>query len=481
VCGDADDGVHVIEAGTSFSAPHVAGAASLFLSAYPGSSPSRVKKALEAHARTDGFTGAVPNNTWGYGKLDVYGTFDHVGPTLALTSPNGGESWGAGTVHNITWSASDFSGVSSIDLAYSTDGGGSYPNALATGIGNTGSYAWTLPLGLTSSARVRVTARDPFNNGTIVSSAANFAIVDGIPPTVAVTAPVASEVLEAGANYNVTYTFGDNIAVTGLDVDYSANDGGSWSSLATGLPGSPYAWSVPGTVVPQGRVRVTAHDGAGNTAASISGRFSIVDTTPPAIALISPNGGESWTEATSQLIDWNATDLVGVSSVAVEYSIHGASGPWLPIATVAPDTSGFLWTVPAGPTDSAMVRVTALDASTNAASASSAALFQILGSAVGVPPLGDVSFALLPPSPNPGRGTMLFRYRLPAVSDATLEIYGANGQRVWTNTGTALGVGEHSVTWNGQDGAGSRAPAGLYFARLTTAFGTRNAKLVRLQ
>ena len=45
-------------AGTSFSAPHVSGAAALFMQYQPHSSPSMIRQSFEAHARTDAFTGA---------------------------------------------------------------------------------------------------------------------------------------------------------------------------------------------------------------------------------------------------------------------------------------------------------------------------------------------------------------------------------------------------------------------------------------
>ena len=50
-------------------------------------------------------------------------------PVVAVTSPDGGETWKAGSTHAITWSATDAVGVTSVDLAYSTDGGASFPNA----------------------------------------------------------------------------------------------------------------------------------------------------------------------------------------------------------------------------------------------------------------------------------------------------------------------------------------------------------------
>ncbi|HEX7880094.1 MAG TPA: S8 family serine peptidase [Candidatus Eisenbacteria bacterium] len=65
------DGVHKILQGTSMSAPQVAGAAALLLSRWPMLSATQVRTALMQSARADGFTGGVPNNTWGAGKLDL--------------------------------------------------------------------------------------------------------------------------------------------------------------------------------------------------------------------------------------------------------------------------------------------------------------------------------------------------------------------------------------------------------------------------
>ncbi len=50
----------------------MAGCASLILEASPGLSPGELSKVFFDGALSDGFTGAVPNNIWGYGKLRVY-------------------------------------------------------------------------------------------------------------------------------------------------------------------------------------------------------------------------------------------------------------------------------------------------------------------------------------------------------------------------------------------------------------------------
>ncbi len=65
------DGKHAITQGTSFAAPHVAGTVALMLQQYPNKTPGEIRQAIISTARTDNFTGTVPNDKWGYGKLDV--------------------------------------------------------------------------------------------------------------------------------------------------------------------------------------------------------------------------------------------------------------------------------------------------------------------------------------------------------------------------------------------------------------------------
>ena len=51
---------------------------------------------------------------------------DRTAPTALVLSPNGGESWVAGTNDTIRWQAEDWSGVDSVSLALSLDGGQTY-------------------------------------------------------------------------------------------------------------------------------------------------------------------------------------------------------------------------------------------------------------------------------------------------------------------------------------------------------------------
>jgi len=63
------DRVHTLLLGTSVAAPHVAGTAALMLSRDPTLTADEIKDKIIRTARTDGFTGPVPNDSWGWGKL----------------------------------------------------------------------------------------------------------------------------------------------------------------------------------------------------------------------------------------------------------------------------------------------------------------------------------------------------------------------------------------------------------------------------
>lgn len=68
--------------------------------------------------------------------------------SVQLSSPNGGESWTAGTTEDISWTYSG--NVSTIDLQYTTDNGNSW-TPLASPDKDSSSYGWPIPSSINSS------------------------------------------------------------------------------------------------------------------------------------------------------------------------------------------------------------------------------------------------------------------------------------------------------------------------------------------
>jgi subtilisin family serine protease len=71
-CKVAQGGMHNFNGGTSMSSPVVAGFAALYLQKYPNADYQDFLNHIKVTAKNDIHTGGVPNNSWGYGKLDGF-------------------------------------------------------------------------------------------------------------------------------------------------------------------------------------------------------------------------------------------------------------------------------------------------------------------------------------------------------------------------------------------------------------------------
>jgi hypothetical protein len=145
-------------------------------------------------------------------------------PTLTVTSPNGGESWTAGSVQNITWTTTGT--VANVKIEVSADGGTNYSTLVAS-TSNTGSYSWTVPSTAGSAYRVRVsdaagTASDSSNgNFTVTASGGcSYAI-----------SPSSRSVDLAGGTGSVTVTAGSGCA-------WTATSNSGFVTITSGASGS---------------------------------------------------------------------------------------------------------------------------------------------------------------------------------------------------------------------------------------------------
>jgi flagellar hook assembly protein FlgD len=92
---------------------------------------------------------------------------------------------------------------------------------------------------------------------------------------------------------------------------------------------------------------------------------------------------------------------------------------------------------------------------------------------------GRIQIRLHPPSPNPLTSEASISYDVPDCSGSVeLTVYNVRGQRVRSLVDSPLASGRHVTSWDGTDGSGSRASAGVYFIRLEVAGETAAQKIL---
>ncbi len=197
--------------------------------------------------------------TWGSPLLSFSGTYDQsngfvsriANISLHLTSPNGGETWAAGSNQNITWTTTGT--VANVKIEYSTNAGTSYTTIMAS-TPNSGSYAWAVPNMPSVTCLVRVS--DAANAAINDSSNASFSIVVGPSGALTVTSPNGGESWAAGSSQNITWTTTGTVA--NVKIEYSTNNGANWTPIVASTANlNSLPWTVPNTPATTCLVRIS--------------------------------------------------------------------------------------------------------------------------------------------------------------------------------------------------------------------------------
>jgi hypothetical protein len=265
--------------------------------------------------------------------------------SFTITAPDGGEVWTVNSAQDITWNR--VGSTANVAIDYSTDGGVTYPNAITASAANTGSFSWTVPNAISAAVRVRVS--DANNANAYDISNANFKIRGSLT----VTAPNGSEAWVVASSQNITWTRVGSVSTVKLE--YSTDSGSTFPNLIDGaVDGSllTYSWTIPDALTANARVRVT--DASDPTVYDDSNaNFRIAGS----VTLTAPNGGETWTVASSRNVTW--TRVGTVDTVKLEYSTDGGgSYPNTIIASVQASDLSFPWTIPDDISTQVRVKIT---------------------------------------------------------------------------------------------------------------------------
>ncbi|MBI2834589.1 MAG: LamG domain-containing protein [Acidobacteria bacterium] len=288
-------------------------------------------------------------------------TVTESGPTVAVTSPNGGNQGSnrlfVGIEGTVQWNASDDLGISFFDVFLSLDGGTTYD---ATPIcddvpGGQTSCTFT-PSTASNQARVKVLAEDTCGNTADDTSNNTFVIVT---PTVHVMAPNMNVTWGVGSHQTVKWAHNLGInAVVVIEVSRNSTTG-PWTQIAevtnTTNTGS-YLWTVTAPTTTQARIRVKwkPHPSV-NDLSDVDFRIS-----NPFVTVASPNTTVSWQIGTKHTISWKH-NLGPTDTVNIELS-RDAGLTWtllqLNWPNGRPKSGRYTWTVTGPRTQQALIRVT---------------------------------------------------------------------------------------------------------------------------
>ncbi|MBA7572497.1 hypothetical protein ES708_14280 [subsurface metagenome] len=265
---------------------------------------------------------------------------------LALHSPNGGEEFEAETILRISWSAT----VSEpLALEYTVDNGSLWYPIAADIDAAAGSYDWQLPAGL-EAPRVLIRISDAGQTGLTDTSDGPFAIKK---PYISLTYPVGGETLETGFSTTIFWT---HLGVESVSLDYSPDNGTTWSAIAVGVDANDgrYIWTPPDLPSSDYYIRITddsnpALSDMNDTPVTVIQSF---------IRLTVPNGGEQWEMKTVQTIAWEKSD--GVKNVTIEFS-PDSGDTWHKIRSMYNNVGEYSFDAPNVESSQCLIRLYALD------------------------------------------------------------------------------------------------------------------------
>lgn len=256
-----------VKSGTSMASPHTAGAVALLWSAASAyrANISGTEALLTGNAFQIGTTetcgglaaGAIPNNTYGYGRIDVLAAFNAAGstpvnqpPTVSISSPANGASYNCPATVTYSGSATDpEQGNLSSSIGWTDSGLGS----LGTGASVSRTYDCT------AAGNHLITAKVTDNGGVSDTDSITISIVNGA------TLAAPSNLTASVSNGVVTLNWVDNSSTEdGFRVERKS--GGRWTLVvSTGANVTTYD-DTPGKGSFQ--YRVSAFDGTQVSAVS---------------------------------------------------------------------------------------------------------------------------------------------------------------------------------------------------------------------
>ena len=204
-------------------------------------------------------------------------------------------------------------GADAARVLVSVDGGATWVTlkTITAAQSGAGYLSYDLDLSAYAGKRIRIAFAATFDywaaslyiDSVEVTGSGTSTPTDTTSPVVTVTSPNGGQTLTAAGTTTITWTATDNVAVSSVDLYYSADGGATYTLIVAGLANTgSYVWTLPSTATVLGRIRVVARDAAGNTGSDVSNsNFTIATASSTPVATDgfetgTLTGGSGWSD-----------------------------------------------------------------------------------------------------------------------------------------------------------------------------------------
>lgn len=168
------------------------------------------------------------------------------------------------------------------------------------------------------------------------------------PGTLSLVAPDGGETLPTGSSFDVVWDLQGGLSgdTPSYRLQYSVDKGSSWKTVANGLSGTSYRWTVPSLAGnrPKSLVRVT---GFNRDKDQIGKAQSEAPFAIEVVSLDAPAAGDVVNSGHAVNVIWNShATKAPVAKVELSYSLNGGK-QWRRMAVLPGDPGAYAWTVPA--------------------------------------------------------------------------------------------------------------------------------------
>lgn len=294
-----------------------------------------------------------PSKYYG-GSFDGYSSKNNLPDSIYVVQPNTAINLYAFNTYDIKWWHNN---IENVKIEYSTNNGANWNLVAASVPSSQLSYKWLVPSGNSNQCRIRISDAQ----GALYDiNDTPFTI---IPPSITLIYPNGNEQFRPNQGQLIRW---NSVSVQTVRIEFSSNNGSSWSSLATGVKAnqSSINWTLPNITGPNNRIRIidesnaTIKDSSDLTFAILApypapdptkyygGSFdgyAMKSNQLDSLYLISPNGSEQLEGGINYPITWFYRNL---ENLKIEFSKDSGATWSIITSNVSASQLTYNWTVP---------------------------------------------------------------------------------------------------------------------------------------